>query len=63
MAADRQPEVPPGSAMMAMFFSSAEPVIVCLTDLCGESFRGQSSSGAWQDWYDHLAGAHPGWGS
>ena len=56
------PVIPPGSAMMAMFFSDADPVILCLTDLCGQRFKGDAANDAWSAWYRHLAKDHPGWG-
>jgi hypothetical protein len=56
------PAIPPGSAMMAMFFNDASPVILCLTELCGQHFHGDAAVDAWRAWYRHLAEKHPGWG-
>lgn len=58
--------VPVGAPMMAMFFSDADPVILCLGlgggDGCGHRFKGDAAVDAWRSWYSHLAEKHPGWG-
>lgn len=56
------PAIPARSAMMAMCFSDANVMIICLTDLCGLKFHGDAAVDAWRNWYQHLAERHPEWG-